>query len=104
MEYTITIEALRAAAITARTAGEQAAGVPLGEAADAVAAALPGSRSATAAAELAERWRSRLTAWSDDVVVHGDALDASATRYQDGEDSAGHDLSRAGERLPAGGV
>ncbi|APU12968.1 MULTISPECIES: hypothetical protein [Actinoalloteichus] len=103
MEYTITIEALRAAANTARAAGEQAAGVPLGASADAVAQAMPGSRSAAAATELAERWRSRLTGWSGDVAEHGEALDASAAQYQDSEDQAEQDLRHASDRLPAAG-
>lgn len=53
------------------------------DAARAVAAAWPGSRSAAAAEALARRWEAAVRAWLDEVDVHGVALRASAHDYQD---------------------
>ncbi|AOS61731.1 hypothetical protein [Actinoalloteichus hymeniacidonis] len=103
MEYTITIETLHTAAATARSAGEQAGAVALGNASEALAEAMPGGSTASAAQQLTERWSTRLTRWCEDVVEHGTALETSAATYQDGEDTARDDLILAGDRLPDGG-
>ena len=53
----------------------------LGDAARAIAAALPGTRSAAAAQALAGRWDRATAWWADAAVAHGGALRAAAGAY-----------------------
>lgn len=95
VNYVVVTDALRAAADAARNAGQQAAPVNLAGTADQVGVALPGSRSAAAAGDLADFWRQSLESWSRDIAAHGDQLANAVTAYTGSEERAVTELRGA---------
>ncbi|SDM91010.1 hypothetical protein [Allokutzneria albata] len=82
MGFTVVTDALRAAARTARRAGEGAGAVNVAAEADQIAAAMPGGAAAAAAAKLAVHWKSSVSTWAQDVQAHAKRLEDSATLYE----------------------
>lgn len=80
--FAATAAGLRAAADRAAAAAEEARDIQLGAIAGLIGAALRGTRSAAAAAELATAWDTAMAAWSTEVTAHGRRLSDSATTYQ----------------------
>jgi hypothetical protein len=94
--FEVDVDGLRLAAGAAASAGEQAKQVHLGEGATEVAAAMPGSVSATKAEPLGTVWDQRLSTWGDDVGTFSSDLTATADHYAANEDAAEQDFSLFG--------
>lgn len=91
--FEVVIAELRRAGAAAGNAGEQAARVDLGASIAGVSVALPGSRSAQAAAKLADTWRAQITAWSRQARLYGRKMCASADLYAANNEAAERDLA-----------
>jgi hypothetical protein len=87
------IAGLRKAADASRSAGDQARRINLADGPAGIAQGMPGSVSATKSGPLAEAWRTRLTAWADDVGRFGDNLSSTADLYQANDEAAERDFS-----------
>lgn len=90
--YRAEIGAIRKAARSASSAGEQARGVDLAGSIARVAGALPGSRSSQAVGTLSSAWTALVKSWATDAQGYADGLSAAADRYLANEDAAQQDL------------
>lgn len=86
--YEAAIEAIRKASAAALSAGEQARVIDLAGPLPGVGTALPGSRSAQAAAGVATVWARRMQSWSRDSRDYGENLAKSADLYTASEHEA----------------
>lgn len=92
--YAVDVDALYRAAAAARAAGEYAPGVDLTTSVDKeIQGALPGSRSAYAASDLGDRWRTQITSWSNEALAYAENMSACADAYCSAEDAAVRTLS-----------
>lgn len=94
--YEVDIAALRKAAESAVSAGEQAKQVKLGEGAAEIPAGMRGSLSAATAPNLAKAWDARLAAWAGEITNFAADVRATADRYEKDENAAEDDLSILG--------
>lgn len=79
--FEVVADQIRSAAGQVKAAAEGVKGAdPSGDVSD-VAAAMPSSESAAAAAKLTDAWRQRFQGWYDDGVAQGEKLTASAASY-----------------------
>jgi hypothetical protein len=91
--YEVVIDELRKAGSAAGGAGEQAARVDLGATIAEVPAALPGSRSVQAVAELVSTWREQVAGWSRQAGAFGRRMSSSADLYSASNEAAERDLA-----------
>ncbi|MCA1675852.1 MAG: hypothetical protein LC799_27990 [Actinobacteria bacterium] len=68
--------------------GDQAGEIDLGGSVHGVAAGLPGSESASVAANLSGAWQQRLSAWAADIRSFGESVSASADEYAASDQAA----------------
>jgi hypothetical protein len=95
--YQVEIGAIRKAAHSAASAGEQAGKVDLASAVGPVGGALPGSRSSQAIGTLSSAWTTLVKHWSTDAQAYADGLSTAADNYTASDDAA----QRALHHLPA---
>lgn len=88
------IEAIRKAGAAAVSAGDQARGIDLAGPLSGVGSALPGSRSAHAAAGVSTGWAQRVQNWSRDSRDYGENLGTSADLYAASDQEAEAHLGR----------
>lgn len=91
-EYQVEIGAIRKAARSASSAGEQAGKVDLAGSVAGVAGALRGSQSAQAVGTLSSAWTALVKGWATDAQGYADSLSGSADSYNSSETAAQHDL------------
>lgn len=94
--YEVDVAALRKAAESAVSAGEQARQVKLGEGPAEIPTGMPGSQSAATAPGLTQAWDERLTAWAGEITTFAGDVRAAADRYEKDENAAHDDLSIIG--------
>lgn len=91
-ELEVVLSALRKAGRAAGSAGEQAHAVDVSGIVAGVEGALPGSRAASMATQVARLWRDQLEAWSREATELGRNLAVIADRYAANEDAARRSL------------
>jgi hypothetical protein len=80
--FTAPVAELDASAQASSAVADGVRGIDLAACADALTAALPGSRSATAAANTANTWRAGTKAAADGLTAHATALADTARDYR----------------------
>jgi hypothetical protein len=90
--YQVEIGAIRKAARSASSAGEQAGKVDLAGSVAEVAGALTGSRSAQAVGTLSTAWTALVKGWATDAQGYADSLSGAADSYSSNEAEAQHNL------------
>lgn len=95
MGFTADPSTIRKAGASATSAGEQAAGVRLGETVGEIAAALPGGKSEGAAKALQGDWAKEIKDWSASATRHGQSLAHSAREYEAGDQSGADTIRMA---------
>ena len=91
--FEVEIDALRSAAVAAERAGEQVGAIDLAGAIAGVRAALPGSRSGSLVAGVADTWRWQINSSSRAAAEFGHDMAAAAHRYLANDEEAARDLS-----------
>ncbi|GGI70731.1 hypothetical protein GCM10011581_04660 [Saccharopolyspora subtropica] len=96
MSYTANPDALRKAGASAKSAGEQAGQVKLGQPTTDIATAMPGGRSEGAAKQVAQSWDQSVRKWSQAATEHGNSLTATADEYQRTDQAGAQNISQVG--------